>query len=156
MKRIILFIASAVLALSFASCERVAPSDSQLKPDESLPDRTTTFALSSVLEKDPMNTAGVEVVDKLKFFSTYRMLLTYTDGEISDIEFQQELPFSTYSFDIPTGKQACYYDTSRVPFTIRLKSTDDVVATYSVGEFLVSFNLGCEEVSYEFHFKKVE
>lgn len=154
MKRILSIITLSALFIALAGCVKV--DQSGMTPDEDRPDGTTTYVLSKVLEKDPSNPNGIDILDEVDFFSSYRLLLTREKGKYVAVEFQQDLPFSTYKFAMPSGKKECYYETEHIPFSLRLKDTDDVVITYYQGNFIVDFQLGCQEISYEFQFKSVD
>lgn len=158
MKRKLYILATlAALAVAVSSCVKIDHSDEFMAPDSDAmlaPDHVDNLCLYKVLEYDPMNTAGIDIVDELDFFSSYRFKIYYQDLKVCAVEIISELPFSTYGFPIPAGKQEAYYNTTSVPYTIRLKNTDQVVATYLQGQFCISWQLGCEEISYKLYFKR--
>jgi len=147
----------AALVVAVSSCDMVDHTDEFMAPDEDAmlaPDRVDELSLYKVLEFDPMNTAGIDIIDELDFFSSYRFKIYYEDFKVCAVEITNDLPFSTYGFPIPEGKQEAYYNTTAVPYAIRLKDTDQVVATYLQGQFCISWQLGCEEISYKLNFKR--
>ena len=153
---IALTIAAAIIALS--SCVKIDHSDEYVQPKVYVAeDAVYDLALFHVYEYDPMHTAGIDIVDELDFFKSYRFKIYHEDSRVAAVEITHDLPFSTYApLPIPEGKQAAYLNTKSVPYTIRLKSNDQVVATWINGEYVITWQLGCEEISYKLNFKKAQ
>lgn len=149
-------LAASVFALS--SCVMVDHSEKYLQPSEYVAgDAVYDLALYHVLEFDPLHTAGVDLVDEMDFFKSYRLKIYHEDSKVVGVEITHELPFSTYAgLPIPEGRQEAYLNTKSVPYTIRLKSNDQVVASWVNGEYSISWQLGCEEVSYKLNFKNAD
>lgn len=149
-----LYLATAVILsiFAFTSCE-----DKSDKMDDDYPaDYDINYALREVLEKDPVNINGIDVYDYFDFFTSYRLTIHVRDGKMSSIEFDNgDVPFSTYSFPIPTGEVECYYNTEVSPNTIRLKSDDSVVVYFGNGELYIPFQLDCKDITYEYRFKEI-
>ena len=155
-KYITITLAIAATLFAMSSCTKVDHSDSFVQPKVYVAeDAVYDLALYHVYEYDPMHTAGINILDEMDFFESYRFKIYHEDSKVVAVEFNHELPFSTYgSLSIPEGKQAAYLNTSSVPYTIRLKSNDQVVCTWINGEYSITWQLGCEEVSYKVNFKK--
>lgn len=150
----------ALSALVFAGCDLIPSAEIDLSgaefPSEQAeaPDGVRHMTLSRVLQKDPNNTAGLEIQNEFpEYFEGFKMDIYRTDGLISAVEIKENFPFEIYPEGTPSGKVEAYFDNSRMPWTIRQKSNDQILAIYSVGKFYYSFRLGCQEVSYEFQFK---
>ena len=88
----------------------------------------------------------------MDIFDGYTFSMYRENGKIVAVEIAESMPFEVYAQPFE-GKVAAYFDTERLPYTIRNKETDQVIATYVRGEFYVSFQLGCSEVSYELRFQ---
>ena len=156
MKRCIYILtALAALMLALSSCVKVDHSDEYMLPSEIVaPDVVYNLALYHVYEYDPLNTAGIDIVDELDFFKSFRFRIYNQDNKVCAVEIVSDLPFSPYGFPIPQGKYDAYFNTTSVPYTIRLKDDDRIVATYLAGEYCVKWQLGSEEISYMLNFKK--
>ena len=75
-------------------------------------DYTINYGLRQVLEYDPMNINGIDVVDKFDFFSTLRFTIEVHDGKMTHLEFSNgEVPFSPFAFEVPDGVVECEFDT---------------------------------------------
>ena len=150
------------MTLVAAGCDIVSPTTKidlsggiSEKSDEALLDGVNHLTLSRVLQKDPNNTGGLEIQNEFPgFFGDFTFDIYRTDGKISAVEIKESMPFQVYPEGTPSGKVEAYFDNSRMPWTIRQKSNDQVLAIYSVGKFYYTFNIGCQEVSYEFQFKR--
>ena len=66
-------------ACAFVSCEEVSDKMSSDFPS----DYTINYGLRQVLEYDPMNINGIDVVDKFDFFSTLRFTIEVHDGKMT-------------------------------------------------------------------------
>lgn len=78
-------------ACAFVSCEEVSDKMSSDFPS----DYTINYGLRQVLQYDPMNINGIDVVDKFDFFSTLRFTIEVHDGKMTHLEFSNgEVPFS--------------------------------------------------------------
>jgi hypothetical protein len=154
MKKILTSFALAFsLIFAVTSCD-----DTSNKMDKDYPsDYDIKYALKQVIEKDPVNINGIDVYPYFDFFQTYRLTIHYKSGKISSIEFiNGDIPFSTYSFPIPSGETECYYNTESTPNTIRLKGSDDAVVYFGNGELYVPFKLDCKDLTYEYRFKEIK
>ncbi len=151
-KFLIMFAFVTTLIFVVTSCE-----DTSTKMDDNYPkDYDINYALKQVIEKDPVNINGIDVYSYFDFFKTYRLTIHYKSGKISSIEFVNgDIPFSAYSFPIPSGETECYYNTESTPNTIRLKGSDDAVVYFGNGELYVPFKLDCKELTYEYRFKEI-
>jgi len=155
MKRNILISVFALMGLMLTSCNQiVAPGDSILKPDTTLDDDATIeYTLMSALQIDPMNSGGINLLDYMTLFDNFRLNIYREDGIIVAAEVVNDLPFKIFPEDIPSGKHAAYLDRESTPWALRLKEDGKIIATYKTGIFYIPFQLGCEEVKYELHFK---
>lgn len=134
------------------SCEEVS---NQMDPDYPS-DYDIDYALREVLEIDPVNVNGIDVMPYFDFFDNFRFTIHYRGGKIASVEIVNgDVPFSPYSFSFPEGEVECYFDTERLPNAIRMTSTDEVIAYYSTGEFYIPFQLDCKDISYEYYFREV-
>ena len=138
---------------SFLSCEDL----DRLKMVSDYPaDYDITYGLRQVMQYDEMNINGINVVEKLSFFETFRLTIHYTDSKISAVTLSNgNIPFSPYDFDIPAGKTACYLDTDVLPNELRIAGTNNVVAYFQNGEFSIPFKLDCAALDYKYTFKSV-
>ena len=153
MKKYLMLIIAACSLFVAQSCKEVS---NQMDPDYPA-DYDVNYALREVLEIDPVNVNGIDVMPYFEFFNDFRFVIHYKDGKISSCEISNgSIPFSPYSFDVPEGEVECYFDTERVPNAIRLTSTDQIVACYTSGEFYIPFKLDCQDIDYEYYFKAVE
>lgn len=150
----------ALTALLFAGCDLIPSAKINLSGTDSPyienvgPDAVGHLTLSRVLQKDPNNTAGLEIQNEFpEFFDGFRFDIYRKDGMIQAVEIQENIPFEIYPEGTPSGKVEAYFDNSRMPWTIRQKSNDQILAIYTVGKFYYSFQLGCQEVTYELQFK---
>ena len=156
MKRNILLTIIAAFALMATSCNQLVPmGDLVHKVEEGSAigdDETVTYALRSALQIDPMNLAGINLLNHMDIFDGFTFTVYREDERIVACELNHNVPFSFLEAPVE-GKQACYFDSESRPQCIRLSSNNAVVATYLKGEFYMEFQLGCKEVSYEFRFK---
>ena len=149
----------ALVAFTFTACDftnKIELSGGISQPaEEAVTDGVSHLTLSRVLQKDPNNTGGLEIQAEFpEYFRDFSFDIYRTDGKISAVEIKENIPFEIYPAGTPTGKVEAYFDDSRMPWTIRQKSNDQVLAVYTVGKFFYSFNVGCQEVTYELQFKK--
>ena len=146
----------AAFALFATSCEQKAPLGDwvhEVEPEDTMaPNETVVYSLNAALQIDPMNLAGINLLDHMNIFDGFTFSIYREDGKIVAAELNHNLPFSFLESPLE-GKQACYFDAESIPQAIRLTSNDALVATYTLGEFYISFQLGCKEVSYELRFK---
>ena len=150
----------AFTALLFAGCDLIPSAKVDLSGTDSAPvetvdpDAVSHLTLSRVLQKDPNNTGGLEIQNEFpEYFEGFSFDIYRKDGKIQAVEIKENMPFEIYPYGTPSGKVEAYFDNSRMPWTIRQKSNDQILAIYSVGKFYYSFRLGCQEVSYELQFK---
>jgi len=116
-----------------------------------------TYTIREILQYDPVNINGIDLIEEFDFFSTFGFTLHRTDSKFTAVEIVPgDVPFSPYSFDIPSGKNDCYLATDTVPYELRLKDGDKVVAYFKNGEFYIPFQLDCIELSYQYKFKEVK
>lgn len=145
-------IAVAVSLLLLASCEQVS-TEADKNYDGTY---DITYALGSVIEKDPVNISGIDVYPYFDFFGSLNFVINVVDGKMVSFTYDNgEIPFSAHKFAMPSGRTECEFDDTVSPNVLKIKGTDDVVATFVNGELIVPFVLDCEEISYEFHFKEV-
>ncbi len=156
MKRNILLTIIAAFALMATSCDQLVPMGDLVHEVEEGSamgdDETITYTLSSALQIDPMNIAGINLLNYMDIFDGFTFSIYREDEKIVACELNHNVPFNFVESPIE-GKQACYFDTESRPQCIRLSSNNAVVAKYYHGEFYMEFQLGCKEVSYELHFK---
>ena len=118
---------------------------------------TIQWHLREVLQYDPININGINLIEEFDFFSTLGFTIYRTDGKFTEIEFDNgNIPFYPFNFTIPEGKVACELNTDVSPYELRLKDTGDVVAYFSNGEFYIPFVLDCVELSYKYRFGEVK
>lgn len=153
MKRSIAWLSSLVVSLfAFSACVEVVPQNT-VAETQNLGDYEYTFTLHKVLEIDPLNTTGIDLTPYLDWFSTFSIKVYVEDGQYVACEVNNgQVPFSPYSYSIPSGKQECTLDTTESPWTLKLKS-GQVVATYRQGQFYIPFQLDCADITYEYWFK---
>lgn len=152
MKKYLLLLSAACSLSMMWSCKEVS---NQMDPDYPA-DYDVNYALREVLEVDPVNVNGIDVCPYFDFFDSFRFTIHYREGRIASCEVTNgDIPFSPFSFAVPEGEVECYFDTERLPNAIRLKSTDEVIAYYSTGEFHMSFQLDCKDITYEYYFKEI-
>ncbi len=117
-----------------------------------------TYKLRQVLQYDPMNINGIDVSQKLEFFSTVRFTLYYTDGKITRLTYSNgNVPFSPFQFEAESDLDVnCVLDYDVYPNELRILDTDKVIAYYQNGEFIMPFQLDCSSVNYKYTFVNVE
>ena len=156
MKRNIILVILAVFSLIVTSCEQKAPLGDwvhEVEPEYTMaPDESIVYTLKSALQIDPLNLAGINLLEHMDIFEGFTFTIYREDGKIVAAELNHNVPFSFLESPLE-GKQACYFDAESKPQAIRLTSNDALVAVYTMGEIYMSFQLGCKEVSYEFRFK---
>jgi len=151
MRRIIHFILTTIALACLFSCKQV----SMTMDDYDADDMVLNYKLGSVLQYDLANTSGVEIVDYYEPFSSLRFKIKYEGGKVVSATFDNgKLPFSPYSFDVPEGEIECYLDLEHSPYALKMKSNDNVLAYFKSGEYIVSFQLDCNEIKYEYRFTK--
>lgn len=166
MKRYITILSAAV-ALMMAACTTIdlsgGMSDASKAGEEAaaaaaqVENGVSHLTLSRVLQKDPNNTGGLEIQNEFpEYFKDFSFDIYRTNGEITAVSIKENIPFEIYSAGTPDGKVDAYFNNTEMPWTIRQKSNDQVLAIYSVGKFYYPFRLGCQEVSYELYFKNAE
>jgi hypothetical protein len=160
MKRKLLILAAMSMIFSWQGCNDVAhnwPSGGNSTIPEEPKGDVVTYVLGQVLQYDPANVDGVDILGELDFFGGMTLTLYLTDGEITALEFDNDcVPFLPYSFDVPTEKVECLLDKSVTPNEIRLKATNEVIAVLDKGKMMVDFRLDSEQLSYRYTFKTVE
>ncbi|MGM9767647.1 MAG: hypothetical protein ACI3Z0_04200 [Candidatus Cryptobacteroides sp.] len=144
--------AVALSVLFMASC-----GDEPTEMDKNYnPNYDITYTLRSVIEKDPVNINGIDVFPYFDFFKSLRFVIHVTDGKMTSFSYDSgDIPFSSYTFQVPSGEVACEFDTTVSPNVLRIKETGDVIAVFKNGELIVPFVLDCEELSYEYKFKEI-
>lgn len=156
MKRIIFFVLSITLAaLAISACVEVYGDKEHYVVDkEHNGTFHHTFVLQKVLEKDPVNVNGLDILNELEGYESLSLKVYYVDDKITALEFTEgEVPYTAYGFAIPEGKVDCYFDTNCFPNAVRLKSDDSVIAYYKLGQFFFPYQLDCSDISYEYWFK---
>lgn len=152
MKRYIWLLAAAMTILLFG-CET-----DRTTADPAYDENTEiTYTIREILQFDPININGIDLIDEFDFFSTFGFTLYRTEGKFTSLEIiPGDVPFSAYDFELPAGKVDCYLATDTVPYELRLKDSDNVVAYFKNGEFYVPFQLDCVELSYQYRFREVK
>lgn len=117
-----------------------------------------TYQLRQVLQYDPMNINGIDVSKKLAFFNTLRFTLQYNEGKLTKVKYSNGLvPFSPFNFDTESDFEAdCELDTEVFPNELRISGTENVIAYYQNGEFIMPFQLDCSSISYKYTFVNME
>jgi hypothetical protein len=154
MKKLALILAAASLQFALSGCKE----DDRTKMNQSdLTDYDVTYGLRQVMQYDPMNIDGINIIDKFDFFGTFRLVIHYTGGKISAVTFSNgDIPFSPVDFVVPTGTTEAYLDTDALPNVIRLRQNGEAIATFTKGEFNITFRLDSPLLSYRYTFKSVE
>lgn len=141
---------------SLFCCMSCGKASNEMSPDYPT-DYQVTYGLGKVLQYDPMNINGIDIVKKLDFFKTLRLTVYFVNSHIAAAEFVGgDVPFSTYDFNVPTGKFECVLDTSALPNALRIKDTDHVIAYYMNGDLMVPFQLDSQALRYEYIFQNLE
>jgi len=156
MKKIIFSVLSAAaLVFSLSGCVEVyGDSDHYLLDKDHNGTFDYTFTLQKVLEKDPVNVNGIDILGELEGFETISLKVYYVDDKISALEFTEgSVPFTAYEYSLPQGKVDCYLDYSCYPNAVKLSSDKSVIVYYKQGQFFFPFQLDCGEISYEYWFK---
>ena len=150
----ILFIIS-ILTFSLFSCEEEVIN--QMSEDYPQ-DYDINYEIRQVLQYDPVNIKGIDVSEKLDFFNTIRFSLHYNDGELTHISYTNgDVPFSPFNFEIDPGvKTEVELDYDVMPNELRIKGTDNVVAYFQNGEFIMPFALDCGSINYKYTFKDIQ
>lgn len=155
MKRNIIFSLIAIVLMAASCTYEVKVGDTVIVPFEQSdldPNETIVYTLNSVLQIDPINASGIDLLKHMDIFDGYTFSIYRENAKVVAVEITENIPFEVYAQPFE-GKVAAYFDTERLPWTIRNKETDQVIATYLKGELYVGFQLGCQEVSYELRFK---
>lgn len=153
MRKYLLIVTAVSVLLAFASCE----DDSRTKISSDYPsDFDINYGLFHVYQYDEVNVNGIDLASKFDFFETFRLTLHYTDDRISAVTFDNgEVPFSPYSYEIPTGRADAYLNTDVLPNELRLTESDILIAYYVNGEFSIPFKLDCPLLDYKYTFKSI-
>ncbi len=116
------------------------------------------YGIRQVLQYDPMNINGIDVADKLDFFSTIRFTLHYNDGKITSATYSNgTAPFLPFNFETNSDFEVdCEMDYDIMPNELRIKGTDNVIAYFKNGEFIMPFQLDCSSLSYKYTFANIE
>lgn len=149
------FILLLLIAVSFFGCEEEI--SNQMSSD--FPKNyDIEYKLRQVVQYDPMNINGINISGKLAFFSTVRFTLHYKDGKITSLSYTNgDVPFSPFGFKADSKIEAdCELDYSVMPYELRIKGTDKVIAYFQNGEFIMPFQLDCSSISYKYTFVNVE
>jgi hypothetical protein len=119
-------------------------------------DYDLVYGLRQVMQYDPVNVDGVNLVDKLDFFSTLRFTIHYEGGKVVGATFSNgDVPFSAFGFAVPEGRFECRLDTDVIPNAL-VMSDGKTIAQFTNGEFSMPFQLDHSTVSYKYTFKGVE
>ena len=116
------------------------------------------YEIRQVLQYDAMNINGIDISEKVDFFSTVEFTLRYNDGKITGLTYSNgDVPFSPFSFETDSEIDVdCELDYDVMPNELRIAGTDDVIAYYQNGEFIMPFQLDCSSVSYKYTFTNKE
>ncbi|MBQ6577405.1 MAG: hypothetical protein IJL91_06625 [Bacteroidales bacterium] len=153
MKRLLHIIATAVMIPALFACQRVSIPIEQ--PDPDMPqDYELTFVLNKVMQYDPINVNGIDLLPETDFYNGLSLKLYFEQGKIAALEITEgEIPYTAYKFALPRGKVSCYFDRNIYPNAIRRSDTKDIIACYKRGQFFVPYQLDCSTVKYEYWFK---
>ena len=92
MRKKILLLLVVLATFSFFSCTEDV--SNQMSSDYPT-DYDINYELRQVLQYDPMNIDGIDIVSKLDFFKTLRFTLHYENGKITKVKFNNgSVPFS--------------------------------------------------------------
>lgn len=153
MKRYVWLLAAFSFLMTFIGCESVSPVADPNYDDNA----TIEWRLREVLQYDPININGINLVDEFDFFGSFGFKLYREDGKFTAFECNNgNIPFSPFTFTVPSGKVDCYLATEVSPYELRLKGSDQVVAYFKNGEFYIPFQLDCVELSYQYKFGEVK
>jgi hypothetical protein len=151
MKNYKLFIPIVVITLSLFGCiEEISNQMSVGYPQN----YDIEYGLRQVVQYDPMNINGIDVSKKLDFFSALRFTLQYTDGKLTKVTYSNgEVPFSPFSFETESNFETeCELDYDIMPNELRVKGTENVIAYFQNGEFIMPFQLDCGSLNYKYTF----
>ena len=153
MKKNVFILTALSVLLLFPCCDNTG----RLMMDSDYPaNYEIKYGIRQVMQYDEVNINGLNIAEKLPFFSTFSMIIHYTDSKISGVTFSNgDIPFSPYNFTIPSGKIDCYLDTDVLPNELRITGTKNVIAYYQKGEFTIPFVLDCTKLSYKYTFKSI-
>ena len=153
MKRYVWLLAAFSFLMTFIGCESVSPVADPNYDDNA----TIEWRLREVLQYDPININGINLVDAFDFFGSFGFKRYREDGKFTAFECNNgNVPFSPFAFTVPSGKVDCYLATEVSPYELRLKGSDQVVAYFKNGEFYIPFQLDCVELSYQYKFGEVK
>lgn len=155
MKKNILNISIVLMILSLSGCEE----DISNKMSADYPqDYQITYGLRQVLQYDPLNINGIDISDKLDFFSTVRFTLLYSEGKLTSLTYSNGgVLFSPFNFDAESELAVdCELDYDVLPNELRIRGTDNVIAYFQNGEFIMPFQLDCGSISYKYTFVNIE
>lgn len=155
MKNLKIFIPLLLVTLFHYSCKEEI---SNQMTDDYPQNYDIEYQIRQVMQYDPMNINGIDVSGKLDFFNTIRFTLHYNDGKITHLSYSNgEVPFSPFGFTTESLTETeCELDTDVMPNELRIKGTDNVVAYFQNGEFVMPFQLDCSELSYRYTFANID
>ena len=155
MKNNKLIIAILLVIASFFGCDEEV--SNQMITDYPQ-DFVIEYGLRQVIQYDPMNINGIDVLKKLNFFSTLRFTIQYEGGKITKVTYSNgDVPFSPFSFDAEASFEAdAELDYDVFPNELRVRGTDNVIAYFQNGEFIMPFHLDCGSINYRYTFTNVE
>lgn len=156
MKQIFRLILVTCLVFVSGACQEVYMTDRQMKDDSIDSNYEFTYGIREFIEYDAKNPGGVNLLPFFDFFKTFSLKIYVEKGKIAYLEIDNgELPCSEYSFTLPEGKVACYYDETAVPHALKLEN-GDVIAVFQDGEFVLNFVLDYSKISYKMTFTTVD
>lgn len=146
-----IFYLTAFVFLFFVSCDNQLSNEMTTNPKK---DYEINYKLRQVLQYDPMNINGINIVNKLDFFPSLKLTLYYKDGKLTNLSYDNgEVPFSPFNFEAEQKFEAeCELDYEALPNELRIKGTNKVVAYFRNGEFSMPFKLDCELLDYKYTF----
>ncbi|MDS1032831.1 hypothetical protein RDV77_09450 [Porphyromonadaceae sp. NP-X] len=155
MRKKILLLLVVLATFSFFSCTEDV--SNQMSSDYPT-DYDINYELRQVLQYDPMNIDGIDIVSKLDFFKTLRFTLHYENGKITKVKFNNgSVPFSPFNFTTTNEFEVeCELDYDVFPNELRVRNTDHVIAYFENGEFVMPFQLECGSLSYKYTFKNIK
>lgn len=154
MKYYKIFITTLVVTFALFGCEDEV---SNKMSDDYPQNYTVEYGIRQVMQYDPVNINGIDVSKKLNFFNSIRFTLYYNEGKITHFSYSNgNTPFSPFSFEADmTGEVECELDEDVTPNELRIKGTDNVVAYFRNGEFIMPFQLDCGSINYRYTFSSL-
>ena len=111
-----------------------------------------TYYLNEVLLCDPAHPAGINIKDKVNFFSSMSMTIKQSPTKLLVSIDYSNSPFDAWGVELPEGDMECTLDTGVVPNELR--TVDGLLlATFERNGFTVSFQLDSDQLTYKYKFQ---